>query len=94
MMDLEEARLSDPSADTKRYEQLGIFLIHTYVHTYMHTCMLLYSFPGPHGHWLDVCIALQQSVALFLLVLPLVSARVLAPHDEKNRYVLYVYMYV
>ena len=55
--------------------------------------MLSYSFPGPHGHWLDVCIALQQSVALFLLVLPLVSARVLAPHDEKNGYVLYICMY-
>lgn len=47
---------------------------------------------GPHGHWLDVCIALQQSVALFLFVLPLVSARVLILHDEKNRYSMYVCM--
>ena len=39
MMDLEEARLSDPSADTKRYEHLGIFLIHTYIH-------VIVQFPG------------------------------------------------
>ena len=94
MMDLEEARLSDPNTDTKRLGQLiKLHIIHnsTYIHIYIHD---MYSFCGPHGHWLDVCIALQQSVALFLFVLPLVSARVLILHDEKNRYVCRYYIVV
>lgn len=93
MMDLEDARLSDPNTDTKRLGQHSISLVRVHnIHTYMF--MLCTSVCGPHGHWLDVCIALQQSVALFLFVLPLVSARVLILHDEKNRYSLYVCMYV
>ena len=54
MMDLEEARLSDPSAETKRYEQLGIFLIHTYIHICIHACYRIVSRDRMATGWMYV----------------------------------------